>query len=96
MLECVLLLAFSPDDRYLAGIGRNNTFIIWDTRDGSPIHIRITETVFTMLTWGDIITDINPKHPSYTMILGNHTGVTINRLEFDISSMQYYMKQGVC
>lgn len=96
MLECVNLLAFSPDDRYLAGVGKNNTFIIWDTRDGSPIHTRITEQVFTILTWGDIITDQNPKHPSYTLIQGNTTQVFINKLEFDISSMQYFLKQGTC
>jgi len=27
-------LAFSPDDRFLAAIGENNTFIVWDTKDG--------------------------------------------------------------
>jgi cilia- and flagella-associated protein 52 len=39
----VTRLAFSPDERFLAGIGANNSFIIWDTRDGAPIHTRITD-----------------------------------------------------
>jgi len=91
MLECVEQLAFSPDDKYLAGIGRNNTFIIWDTKDGTPIHTRVTEQVFTLLAWGDIITDVNPKHPTYVLIQGHRQQIFINRLEFDISSMQYQM-----
>jgi WD40 repeat protein len=43
MQHNVTKLAFSPDERFLAGVGANNTFIIWDTRDGSPIHTRITD-----------------------------------------------------
>jgi WD40 repeat protein len=46
----------------------------------------------TVCSWGDILTDKNPKHPSYTLVTGNHTGITINYLEFDISSMQYFLK----
>lgn len=92
MLECVELLAFSPDDRYLAGVGRNNTFIIWDTKDGAPIHTRITEHPFTVLAWGDLNTQVNPKHPSYTLVQGNKQQIFINTLEFDISSMQYHLK----
>jgi len=94
MQECVNKLFFSPDDRFLAGIGANNTFIVWDTRDGNPIHTRVTEQPFTMLTWGDV--DTVPKHPSYTLITGTQTAVNINKLEFDISSMQYFLKTGVC
>ena len=30
----VLKLQFSPDDKFLACIGQNNTFIIWGTQDG--------------------------------------------------------------
>ena len=96
MMECVEQLAFSPDDRYLAGVGRNNTFVIWDTQDGTPIHTRITEQIFTMLAWGDILTDANPKHPTYTLIQGNRQQIFINKLEFDISSMQYLLKQSTC
>ena len=49
-----------------------------------------------MLVWGDILTDQNPKHPSYILVTANNTNVFINTLEFDISSMQYYLKQGNC
>lgn len=90
MQECVNKLFFSPDDRFLAGIGANNTFIVWDTRDGNPIHTRVTEHPFSLLTWGDI--DTNPKHPTYTLITGNQVSVSINKLEFDISSMQYFLR----
>lgn len=57
MQRSVLKLAFSPDERFLAGIGENNTFIVWDTRDGSPIHTRITEQPFTILVWGQMLTE---------------------------------------
>ena len=92
MTISVKKLAFSCDDRFLAGVGENNAFIIWDTRDGSPIHTRITEHPMTVLSWGDMLTDQNPKHPGYTLITGNHQAVMINRLDFDISSMQYFLK----
>ena len=96
MQVCVTRLAFSPDDRFLAALGENNTFIIWDTRDGSAVHTRVYESPLTMMCWGDILTHINPKHPAYVMVTGNQTNVNINTLEFDIASMQYYLKQGSC
>jgi len=96
MMDSVKLLQFSPDGRFLAGVGQNNTLIIWNTQDASPIHTRVTETPFTMLSWGDILTHVNPKHPSYSLILGNQFQIYMNRLEFDISSMQYLMKNGQC
>ena len=49
-----------------------------------------------MLSWGEILTDVNPKHPSYILVTANQTNVFINTLEFDISSMQYQLKQGNC
>lgn len=90
--ECVNRLVFSPDDKFLACIGQNNSFIIWNVQDGTPIHTRVSEVPFTMLTWADVITDVNPKHPTYKIITGSHQCVFINELEFDISSMQYYLK----
>lgn len=96
MQVCVKKLAFSPDDRFLAALGENNTFIIWDTRDGSAIHTRVTEFPITVLAWGDQVDATNPKHPSYTLVTANQTNVFINRLQFEISSMQYILKQGLC
>ena len=69
--ECVTRLAFSPDDKFLACTGQNNTFVIWNVQDGSPIHTRVSETPFTMLTWAGMVTDVNPKHPNYKIITGN-------------------------
>ena len=92
----VAKLAFSPDDRYLAAIGENNSFIVWDTRDGSAIHTRIFEHPLNMLSWGDIINTGNPKFPSYIIVTANTKNVFINTLEFDISTMQYFLKQGFC
>jgi WD40 repeat protein len=85
-------LAFSPDDRYLAALGDNNTFIIWDTKDGSAIHTRVYEFPLSVVAWGDILTDQNPKHPAYVIVTANQTNVFINTFEFDLSSMQYYLK----
>ena len=92
MQVCVQKLAFSPDERFLAALGENNTFIIWDTRDGSAIHTRVTEFPISVIAWGDHIDTTNPKHPSYTLITANQTNVFMNRLEFEISSMQYILK----
>ena len=89
-------LCFSPDDRFLAALGENNTFIIWDTTDGSSIHTKVSEFPYTVVSWGEIITDQNPKHPTYVLVTANQTNVYINHLEFDISSMQYYLRQGQC
>jgi WD40 repeat protein len=92
MQVCVKKLAFSPDDRFLAALGENNTFIIWDTRDGAAIHTRVYEFPLLTLSWGDILTDQNPKHPSYVLVTANNNNVFINTLLFDISSMQYFLK----
>ena len=92
----VLKLQFSPDDKFLACIGQNNTFIIWNTQDGQPIHTRVAECPFSLLKWGDLDTAKNPKHPTYTLITGNQNNVTINKLEFDISSMQYFLLSAHC
>mmetsp|Transcript_16095 Transcript_16095/g.27186 ORF Transcript_16095/g.27186 Transcript_16095/m.27186 type:complete len:524 (+) Transcript_16095:277-1848(+) len=97
MQVSVKKLAFSPDDRFLAALGENNTFIIWDTRDGSSVHKRVTEFSLTALAWGDTV-DLtsNPKHPSYSLITACQNSVFINKLEFEIASMQYILKQGQC
>ena len=42
--DCVLKLAFSPDDRFLACVGQNNTLIIWSTQDGKAIYSRVPES----------------------------------------------------
>jgi WD40 repeat protein len=71
MMDCVNILEFSPDGRYLAGLGQNNSLIIWSTQDAAAIHTRITEIPFTALSWGDVLTSGNPKYPGYTLILAN-------------------------
>jgi len=38
-----------------------------------------------------MLTEQNPKHPGYTLVTGNTQSVVINKLMFDISSMQYVM-----
>lgn len=96
MMDCVNILEFSPDGRYLAGIGQNNCLIIWSTQDAAAIHTRITEIPLTVLSWGDVLTNQNPKYPGYTIILAHQTQVYINKMEYDIASMQYHIKQGVC
>lgn len=92
MQVCVKKLTFSPDDRFLAALGENNTFIICDTRDGSAVHTRVFEFPLHTICWGDILHDQNPKHPSYVLVSANQTNVFINMLEFDIGSMQYSLK----
>ncbi len=87
MQECINKLAFSPDDQFLCGISANNMFCIWNVRDGNPIHTRYFEHPLSIVVWGDILTDQNPKHPTYSLITGNYNQIFINRLEFDISSM---------
>lgn len=89
-------LTFSPDDRYLAAIGESNIIIIWDTSDGSAIYTRIFETTPMFFSWGDMLTEKNPKHPSYILVVGFHNQIKINTLEFDIGSMQYFVKEGLC
>lgn len=90
MHECINKLSFSPDDKFLCGISANNMFCIWSVRDGNPIHTKFSEHPLTLCVWSDVITDA--KHPSYTLITANYNSMFINRLEFDIASMQYFLK----
>lgn len=48
------------------------------------------------MAWGDIQTDMNPKHPSYIITTASSSSVNINTLEYDIASMQYYLNEGSC
>lgn len=88
-------LAFSPDEKFLACIGENNTFIIWDTNDGSAIHTHVFEYPILIMAWGDI-QNAGSKHPSYIIVTASSTKVNINTLEYDISSMQYFLNEGSC
>jgi WD40 repeat protein len=54
---CVKKLTFSPDDRFLAALGENNMFVIWDTRDGSAVHTRFFEFPMHTICWGDLVMD---------------------------------------
>ena len=48
------------------------------------------------MKWADLDTTVNPKHPTYQLITGNANQVVVNRLEFDISSMQYFVQSQAC
>ena len=37
------MLAFSPDDAFLAAVGENNAVIIWDTKTGLPVYTKYSE-----------------------------------------------------
>jgi WD40 repeat protein len=90
-------IAFSPDDRFLAAIGEDNAFIIWDTRDGQPIHSRVTEFPIAVIAWSEqVTTSPGSKHPTYTLVTANQTNVFVNTLDFQIGSMQYILKQEAC
>lgn len=88
-------LGFSPDEKFLACIGENNTFIIWDTNDGSAIHTHVFEHPLLIMAWGDI-QNAGSKHPSYIIVTASSSKVSINTLEYDISSMQYFLNEGSC
>lgn len=60
------------------------------------MHTRVYESPLTVLSWGDMVSDKNPKHPSYMLVTANTNTVQINSLDFDISSMQYQLMPGQC
>jgi hypothetical protein len=70
--------------------------IIWDCRDGSAIHTRMYEFPLNIVTWGPIFSSGSEKHPSYIFITSNGKDVFISTFEFEIASMQYFVKQGKC
>ena len=92
----VKMLCFSPDDKYLAAYGGNNMLIIWDCRDGTPVHTRVFEFPLSVITWGQMYVAKNDKHPSYIFVYSNNLDIFVGTFEYDISSMQYGMKQGKC
>jgi WD40 repeat protein len=70
----VKMLSFSPDDKYLAAYGGNNMLVIWDCRDGTAVHTRVFEFPLTVISWGQMFTAKNDKHPSYIFIFSNNIG----------------------
>lgn len=81
--------------------------VIWDCKDGSAAHTRLFEfplnlrkecnaLMFNIVCWGPVYTKEHDKHPSYIFCMANTKDVFVNSFEFDISSMQYGMKQGKC
>jgi cilia- and flagella-associated protein 52 len=92
----VKMLSFSPDDKYLAAYGGNNMLVIWDCRDGTAVHTRVFEFPLTVISWGQMFTAKNDKHPSYIFIFSNNMDIYVGTFEYEIASMQYVMKQGKC
>jgi len=66
------MLSFSPDDKYLAAYGGNNMLVIWDCRDGTAIHTRVFEFPLSVISWGQMFTVKNEKHPSYIFVMSNN------------------------
>lgn len=97
------MLAFSPDDAFLAAVGENNAVIIWDTKTGLPVYTKYSEfpvlqgkDIMRIVCWGPMYGGGGTKHPGYVIVTMTRQQVNINQLDFDIASMQYYFKAGTC
>jgi len=77
-------LDFSPDERFLAAVGFDNVFVIWDTQDFSVIFNRIYENSVDLCQWSEMK---EGKHNSYSLVTAINQKVFVNYLVFDVASM---------
>eukprot|EP00744_Colponema_vietnamica_P009814 GILI01013927.1.p1 GENE.GILI01013927.1~~GILI01013927.1.p1 ORF type:complete len:623 (+),score=120.64 GILI01013927.1:91-1959(+) len=94
LTHSVTRLTFSPDGVFLAATGENQVLLVWDLRTGEVIHSRRSEVPCSLISWGAI--SGNSRHPSYVLLTAYQNQTFVNRLDFDVRSMQYATSTTKC
>lgn len=86
----VNIIEFSPDDRFLAAGGIDNSFYIWEISTGVKAFSRIHELKLSFICWTSMTYD--GKNPNYSIVTSNVNNITYLYFYYELASMQYNMK----
>ncbi len=89
--NAVRQLAFSSDDRYLAGSDDAGRLAVWDLPTGTLTTTVKQPSSLDFLTWGAIVASDRKMGPraKYYFFSGSNSRVNCHTLEFDVHTMQY-------
>lgn len=83
----VEVLAFSPDERFLAASSKDAKLYVWDMQTGEILCGRKMSGVVSLLTWGAVV-DAG-RRPEYKLAFAAGTALTVGTLAYDVRSMRY-------
>jgi len=91
--NCVTHLAFSGDDRFLAGTDDqpgNTKLAVWDMESGQVANLA-KRPPLTFLIWGAVVQSERRmnRHPAYHFFAGSDSQIHLYKFEFDVHTMQY-------
>ena len=90
--NCVTHLAFSGDDRFLAGTDDqpgNTKLAVWDMESGQVANLA-KRPPLTFLIWGAVVQSERRmnRHPAYHFFAGSDSQIHLYKFEFDVHTMQ--------
>ena len=83
----IRMLAFSPDERFLAASGEDAVLYVWDMQTGEVMCGRKMAGVVSLLTWGAVVNA--GRRPEYKLAFACGTALTVGTLAYDVKSMRY-------
>lgn len=86
----VNIIEFSPDDKFLAASGIDNSFYIWEVNTCFKAFSRINEIKLNFICWTKMSYD--GKNPNYSLVTANVNTMTYFYFYYELASMQYNMK----
>ena len=89
----VTQLAFSADDRFLAGSDDQpgaTKLAVWDMESGQVANLT-KRPLLTFLVWGSVVQSERRmnRHPAYHFYAGSDSQIHLFKFEFDVHTMQY-------
>lgn len=91
IIKGVKSIEFSPDDRFVSGLGLDNSLFIWETQSGERVYQRLFEFTTNLIKWVRIFYVPEMKYPNYSIIVSNINSIFHWEFIFELKTMQYHM-----
>jgi len=96
--NCVRQLAFSPDEKFLAGADDQHNgpkMAVWHTATAQLATLKKSDYPLATLAWGDMVASARKisKSANYTLLGTSRDKVLRYFLEFDVYTMQYKISE---
>lgn len=92
--KAITQLEFSPDDRFLAACGLDNSLNIWEVASGFKSFSRLFEFTISFIMWPLMYYENSSKNPTYTIAFSNVNSINYYYFFYELKSMQYNIKPG--